>query len=138
MTNSKTFVAHVRSGFIVFGSQSDGAVTTMTRKRQILSGIVLGALLLLTIRFVLSFRRYQRVQGQFELVQVGDSKDSVDARLGKPNYYSGACGVIHIPDKRCALEYVYSHPFAPLLPEYYIVSFSAEGHLIEADQWDSP
>jgi hypothetical protein len=58
--------------------------------------------------------------------------------MGKPNYYAGRCGVIHVPDKRCAVEYVYSHPFAPLVPEYYIVSFSSDDRVIEADQWDSP
>jgi hypothetical protein len=32
---------------------------------------------------------------------------------------------------------VYSHPFAPLVPEYYIVAFSPEDRVIEADEWDS-
>lgn len=30
--------------------------------------------------------------------------------------------MIHFPDKSCALEYLCSHPFTALVPEYYIVS----------------
>jgi len=58
--------------------------------------------------------------------------------MGKPNYHAGECGVIHFPSKECAVEYVYSHPFAPLVPEYKIVSFSRDDRVIEADEWDSP
>jgi hypothetical protein len=58
--------------------------------------------------------------------------------MGKPNYYAGKCGEIHVPDKSCAVEYVYSHPFAPLVPQYYIVSFSQDDRVIEADEWNSP
>jgi len=59
-------------------------------------------------------------------------------KMGKPNYHSGPCGVIHFPDKSCAKEYVYSHPFAPLVPEYYIVAFSSDDRVIEAAPWSSP
>jgi hypothetical protein len=49
---------------------------------------------------------------------------------------------IHSPDKKheknCALEYVYSHSFAPFIPIYYIVSLSSDDHVIEADLWGSP
>lgn len=53
-----------------------------------------------------------------------NSRSSVIARMGKPNDHAGGCGIIHFPIKECAIEYVYSHSFAPLVPEYYIVSFS--------------
>ncbi len=46
--------------------------------------------------------------------------------------------MVYFPQRNCAVEYVYSHPFAPLVPEYYIVSFSPEDRVIEADEWDSP
>jgi len=57
---------------------------------------------------------------------------------GMPNYYVGKCRVIHFAEKNCAVEYVDSHPFAPIVPEYYIVSFSSDDRVMEADQWDSP
>jgi hypothetical protein len=90
------------------------------------------------MRAVVAFTRFSKVKREFAAFQNGGSRASVIARIGKPNYYEGRCGVIHFPDKTCATEYVYSHPFAPLVPEYYIVSFSADDRIIEADRWDSP
>jgi hypothetical protein len=58
--------------------------------------------------------------------------------MGKPNYYSGKCGVISIPSSDCVLEYVYSHPFAPIIPEYKVVSFSRDDRVIAAEELDSP
>jgi hypothetical protein len=95
-------------------------------------------LFLLAVRVVVAFARYSKVERQVAFIQIGDSRASVIARIGMPNYYSGTCGVIHFPDKKCAVEYVYSHPFAPLVPEYHIVSFSNDDRVIESDQWDSP
>lgn len=97
--------------------------------------VVLSAL---AAKTVYAFVRFSKVERQFSTIQTGDSRASVITKLEKPNYYSGGCGVIHTPLKSCAIEYVYSHPFAPLIPEYYIVSFSSDEHVIEADKWDSP
>jgi hypothetical protein len=71
-----------------------------------------------------------RKSGARVSIQNGDSRTSVVTKLGKPNYYPGPCGVIHFPDKNCAVEYVYSHPFAPLVPEYYIVRSLRVTHLL--------
>lgn len=89
-------------------------------------------------RLALAFSRYSKVERQFESVHVGDSRLDVVAKIGKPNYYAGKCGTIHAPDKGCALEYVYSHPFAPIVPKYHIVAFSSDERVIEASEWDSP
>ena len=85
-----------------------------------------------------TFTRFRIVEHQFPSVKLGDSRESVVSRLGDPNFHHGPCGVIHVAAKKCVTEYVYSHPFAPLLPDYYIVSFSAESKVIEADRWTSP
>jgi hypothetical protein len=95
-------------------------------------------LLGLAAKIVIAFARYKKAERSFASVQIGDSRTSVIGRMGKPNYHEGKCGVIHFPDKNCAVEYVFSHPFAPLVPEYYIVSFSPEDRVIESDEWDSP
>jgi len=55
-----------------------------------------------------------------------------------PNYHAGKCGVIHAATADCSLEYVYSHPFAPLIPEYDIVSFTADDRVKSAEVWSSP
>jgi len=108
--------------------------------RNIRIAFIFGAVVLVavTARTTISFARFSNVERKFASVQDGESRGSVITRLGKPNYYAGRCGVIHFPEKGCATEYVYSHPFAPLIPEYYIVSFSSEDRVIGADQWDSP
>jgi hypothetical protein len=102
----------------------------------LLAGVAV--LVAITVWTVVGFHRYSKVVREFPSISIGDSRSSVAAKLGNPNYYSGNCGVIHFPDKTCALEYVYSHPFAPLVPEYYIVSFSSDDHVIEASPWSSP
>jgi hypothetical protein len=109
-------------------------VLRRTRIILILAAIVL----VLAVRTVFVFARYSRVERVFASIQVGESRAAVIKQIGKPNYHGGKCGVIHVPDKNCSLEYVYSHPFAPIVPDYYIVSFSSDDHVIEADQWNSP
>jgi hypothetical protein len=110
----------------------------VSRKTRIALVIGAGVLLAGALKTIYAFTRFSHVEQQFPSVQIGDSRSSVIAKMGKPNYHSGACGVIHFPDKSCVTEYVYSHPFAPLVPEYYIVSFSKDDRVIEADPWMSP
>ena len=110
----------------------------MKRKARIAGVIATAVLIALALRVVLAFERFSNVQRTFASIQVGDSRQSVIATLHNPNYHAGHCGVIHVPLKNCALEYVYSHPFAPLLPDYYIVSFSPDDRVIDAEHWTSP
>ena len=108
------------------------------RKRTIFGLVCALMLLTLGLRTTISFARWAKVEWGFESVQVGQSQMTVVGKLGRPNYYSGRCGVIAPPLKECALEYVYGHPFAPLIPDYYIVSFSSGQQVIEAERWSSP
>jgi hypothetical protein len=110
----------------------------ISRKVLVVLFFSLCVLLVIASKTVAAFGLYAKAQKSFASVQIGDSRASVIGRMGKPNYHEGKCGVIHFPDKNCAIEYVYSHPFAPLVPKYYIVSFSPEDRVVEADEWDSP
>lgn len=110
----------------------------ISRKVRVALILSLSVLLVLAIRATIAFRRYEKAEKSFPSVQIGDSRATVLGKMGKPNYHEGKCGVIHFPDKNCAVEYVYSHPFAPLVPEYHIISFSADDRVIEADEFDSP
>ena len=96
------------------------------------------ALLLIAARITFSYRRFHRVQRSFSSVAIGDSQTSVVEKLGKPNYHEGFCGALYQPHKDCTLEYVYSHPFAPMVPDYYVVSFSSDHRVIESERWTSP
>ena len=110
----------------------------MTRKVRFILFLGVAVLIALAIKTTVAFRRFSTVERQFESIQNGELRASVIVKLGKPNYHEGKCGVIHVPKKNCSTEYVYSHPFAPLIPDYYIVSFSSDDHVIEADRWSSP
>jgi hypothetical protein len=103
------------------------------------SALIAAILVLATLaRMGYAFARYAMVERRFISIQAGDTLDSVKDKLGRPNYYQGKCGVIHIPARNCAEEFVYSHPLAPIIPEYHIVSFSSDGRVIEAEDWNSP
>jgi hypothetical protein len=110
----------------------------MTRRGRIILIVVASLLPAIGARVLEAFADYSRAERNFPIISQGNSRDYVAAELGMPNYYHGNCGVIHVPLKDCSLEYVYSHPFAPLTPEYLIVSFSKDGRVIEAESWDSP
>ena len=121
------------------GSCRAGPKRGFVRRKSRVIGLIAAIFLFAALtRMVVAFVRYEIVERRFSLIQVGDTRDSVMARLGRPNYYRGKCGVIHVPDANCSEEFVYSHPFAPIIPEYHIVGFSTDGHVIEADDWNSP
>ena len=112
-----------------------------TRERTIFI-IVGGSLILILVlasRTPLKFLQWAKVHRNFDSVQVGQSRLTVLSKLGKPNYYAGPCGRSFTnPLPTCAIEYVYGHPFSPLVPDYYVVSFSAGDRVIQADRLSSP
>ena len=96
-------------------------------------------LLLIGIRGVIAFHRFSVVEQNFDSIRAGDLRESVAARFGKPNYHAGPCnGADFDPTEGCVTEYVYSHPFAPLLPDYYVVWFTSDDRVIAADHLPSP
>ncbi len=96
----------------------------MSRSTRIVLAIGAAILLVIAGRIVLAFVRYDRVEREFPRIQSGESRASVVARLGRPNYHEGKCGTLSAPYKNCSYEFIYSHPFAPWVPEYYVVAFS--------------
>jgi len=109
------------------------------RKRTIFIVVGISLILILGLRTTMKFAQWTKVQREFDSIQVGQSRLTVLGKLGKPNYYDGPCGRSFTnPLPTCAIEYVYGHPFSPLDPEYYVVSFSSEDRVIQADRWSSP
>ena len=104
--------------------------------------LILGAILLLVVvigyRLNVAFERFSNVEHQFVSIHAGDSQESVKAKIGPPSRYSGTCGTIGVARKGCASEWVYSDPLAPINPHYYVVSFSADDHVVSAEEWASP
>jgi hypothetical protein len=85
-----------------------------------------------------SFAQYAKVESRISEIKQGQSRAFVISRIGMPNYHAGACGEIGPAWHGCATEYVYSHPLAPLIPEYHVVTFSADDKVIASEEWDSP
>jgi hypothetical protein len=87
------------------------------------------------------YRDSQLLDG-FDKVKIGASEAEVSARLGKPKRVE-PCGEFFGPLPKdlpvgCASEYLYASPFAPLLPQYYVVRFDASGHVLETVPLSSP
>ena len=108
------------------------------RKRKVAGLVCLTFLLATTLRASVLIARFAKVQREFSSLQIGQSRQSVVSKLGKPSYYSGRCGVIATPLPNCSLEYIYAPPLAPFYPDYYVVSFSSDDQIIDADRYPSP
>jgi hypothetical protein len=107
-------------------------------KKQIAVASLSGLFLIVCLRTTISFARFSYVERHFDSIRAGGSRASVAAQFGRPNYHAGVCSADFSPPKGCASEYVYSHPFAPLLPDYYVVWFSSDDRAIDADHTISP
>ena len=107
-------------------------------KRRIATATILALLLLVSLRAVISFVRFSRVEQHFTSIQAGQSRASVAASFGMPNYHAGSCSQDFGYPKSCSSEYVYSHPLAPILPEYYVVWFSSDDRVIDTEHLISP
>src|SRR2546426_12420080 len=72
----------------------------------------------------------------FERIAIGDSRDQVMHLLGKP-WRIERCGVsFGNPGGKpgCMEDYLYASPYAPVIPQYWSVSFDQTGHVIEKYQ----
>jgi hypothetical protein len=108
------------------------------RKRRILGIVSICILLAISLKVAISYARFHTVERHFEQVQKGQTSSSVISRLGRPNYHEGSCSADFSPPQNCAKEYVYSHPFAPLIPEYYVVWFSSNDQVLFTENLISP
>jgi hypothetical protein len=97
--------------------------------------VVWGALLALVLCFGGCCLRQQRIDGGFERLSLGDTRDTVIAAMGRPSQ-DGPCGQIAGREPNCAHEFVYHDQF--LLPDGYIVEFDGSGHVIYKYYYSSP
>ena len=109
----------------------------MPHKSRTFLVISVAIVLVIVGKAVLAFARFGRVEREFSALRPGESREAVVARLGRPNYYEGKCGTVSAPYKDCSHEYVYSHPFAPWIPQYYVVDF-ADDSVIQTSILSSP
>ncbi len=111
----------------------------MTKRFRRLTAITSVVIVLLVgARMALAFHRFARIEREFKSVQAGQLRSSVVEVLGTPNYRLRACGTLGGNPPGCTLEYVYSHPLAPLVPNYYVVYFSANDRVLDTAFLSSP
>jgi hypothetical protein len=109
-------------------------VTTGKARKLLLA--VAGVLIL---AFLVHIVQGYNVISRFERVPIGASKFEVVRLLGRP-WKMDKCGErFGNPNQPgCAEEYLYRHPLAPLVPNYYSISFDASGHVLDKFVYSSP
>jgi hypothetical protein len=109
----------------------------MFRRKKVATAAVI-LVLLLTLKVSYSFLRFHHVRRTFDQIGIGFSRERVLDKLGQPNYHSGACLDDMKLSALCDRELVYSYPFAPWVPEYYVVDFSSDGRVLDREHVISP
>jgi hypothetical protein len=107
----------------------------MTRKQASI-GVVIGALVCaLVFSPVLRVRFLNRA---FNKLKVNDSCKSVLKTTGRPWRDDGCGDFLGGKSPGCVEEFVYANPFAPYVPEYWIVSFDMNKRVIDFYYTTSP
>ncbi len=112
---------------------------TVKRPASIVVGIICTIVLGLSIWLVLGIVRQNKLDKGFSIVKTGANQFEVIQLLGRPTRI-GRCGDFfhQKAPSGCVTEYVYSASFAPLVPQYYVVSFDGTGRVLETFNWSSP
>jgi hypothetical protein len=106
--------------------------------RRRLGTVALGCCVVLVAAVVRNALQLSRLESGFDHLTVGDSRSVVVREMGRP-WRTGRCGAFVVQSvDGCKEEYTYANPYAPLLPEYWSVSFSADGRVIAFVRSSSP
>jgi hypothetical protein len=100
--------------------------------------IVLGASLSLAAFIAWPFMRSRHLEHSFDEIHDGEGKDIVLSQMGKP-WKDESCGeFLGGNPPGCVEDLIYAHPFAPYIPEYWIVYLDREHHVISHYYTTSP
>jgi len=105
------------------------------RHKAVLSALAVVAVI--AVAFGWGLYRNSRVAVRYESVRVGASAQDVQRLLGRPSRVE-PCGTSFGSPKANCTEYIYRNSFAPLIPEYYSVSFDTSGHVVDKFVYGSP
>jgi hypothetical protein len=108
-------------------------------KQRAARSLIFGAIALLAATLLWSSERQRKLTSDFERLQIGEAESAVAAKLGKP-WKIGRCGQVFggDADARCAIEYLYASPYAPLDPEYWAFRFNEGGRVVDKERYVSP
>jgi hypothetical protein len=100
--------------------------------------IALGVVLIptaLVVWPILRVRHFERSSGE---IRADDTRVVVLDRMGKP-WKDERCGeYLGGSPSGCAEEFLYAHPYAPLVPEYWVVDFNQDRRVINSLHLISP
>lgn len=105
--------------------------------RAVLRTIGIGLAMLVSVTGIRNAIRVRTIEREFPSVKVGDSIAAVQRRLGDPGRVE-QCGFLASTPPGCAHEYIYTHPYAPVVPESWVVWVSRGGSVLAADRLTSP
>ena len=99
--------------------------------------LALGVVEAIAVMLGWGFYRNSRISSRYDAVSVGASDQQVVRLLGTPSWVEPCGKSFGTPKPNCT-EYIYRNSFAPLLPEYYSVSFDTSGHVVHKYVYSSP
>ncbi len=76
------------------------------------------------------FRTHQ-LERNFKKLKPGDTRQAVLGQMGNP-WKQTQCGYISGGAPDCAEEFIYANPYAPYLPEYWVLQFNRNQQLTNA------
>ena len=103
--------------------------------------VVCCTVLMMALWLAWAFMRDRKLWREFDTIKTGATQREVLEKLGKPKRVEN-CGEFMGPLTKaemegCVKEYFYASPFAPLLPQYYVVRFDANKRVISTTPYSS-
>ena len=106
--------------------------------KGILALTILGLGLIISALILWPVLRVRQIGSAFSGVKENDPKELVLKRMGKP-WKDEECGqYLGGFPAGCAEEFVYAHPYAPFIPEYWVISFNSNHRVIRNVHLVSP
>jgi hypothetical protein len=82
--------------------------------------------------------RVHLLESSFSKVKENDSRDYVLKQMGIP-WKDEECGVyLGGKPSGCVEEFYYAHPYAPYVPEYWVIDFNSSQRVIQSTHLVSP
>ena len=104
-------------------------------------GLLLAAVILifgvLTGAWAFALHRNFKLATNFARVHAGLTDNEVLAVLGRPSWVEPCGKSFGTPRNEC-VDYIYRNSFAPLIPEYWSVSFNTRKQVVDTYVYESP
>lgn len=86
--------------------------------------------------------RHRQLEKDFDVITAGATEREVVKSLGRPKRVE-KCGEFFGPLPKeeldnCSKEYFYASPFAPLVPEYFVLRFDVNNRVTSKSPYTSP